>query len=92
MNTRIQRHAVLGECLFADNGVVEIGIPLGYGIRIDPVAADSADRVLLHSASIRLKGSCDCWGLDLGAEWAPVSERWSGKILFTLKNLGSFGN
>ena len=74
-------------------GVVIVrGFALGYGIRIDPVAADSADRVLLHSASIRLKGSCDCWGLDLGAEWAPVSERWSGKILFTLKNLGSFGN
>lgn len=34
MNTRIERHAVLGECLFADNGVVEIGIPLGCGIRI----------------------------------------------------------
>ncbi len=68
------------------------GFSVSYGIRIDPVAAASSDRVLLHSAAIRLKGSCDCWGIDLGAEWAPVSERWSGKVLFTLKNLGSFGN
>ena len=67
------------------------GVSLSYGIRIDPVAA-SGDRVLLHSAAIRLRGGCDCWGIDLGAEWAPVSERWSGKVLFTLKNLGSFGN
>lgn len=67
------------------------GFSLGYGIRIDPVA-DASDRVLLHRAAIRLKGACDCWGIDLAAEWAPVSERWSGKVLFTLKNLGSFGN
>lgn len=67
------------------------GFSVSYGIRVDPVAA-TGDRVLLHSATLRLKGACDCWGIDLGAEWAPVSERWSGKLLFTLKNLGSFGN
>lgn len=30
----IKNHPLFGEALFADNGVVEIGIPLGYGLRI----------------------------------------------------------
>ena len=34
MNTYIKTHDVFGSCLFADNGIVEIGIPLELGIRI----------------------------------------------------------
>ena len=34
MNTRIIQHENYGECLFADNGLLEIGIPLTFGIRI----------------------------------------------------------
>jgi LPS-assembly protein len=64
---------------------------VSYGIRLDPTA-NSSELVLLHSAMLKLRGACDCWGIDLGVEWAPVADRWSGKLLFTLKNLGSFGN
>lgn len=67
-------------------------VAVSYSIRIDPGAADKEDRILLHTAAIRLKGKCNCWSLDLGADWAPVTERWSAKFLLTLKNLGSFGN
>ena len=66
-------------------------VAVSYSIRIDPGAAQREDRVLLHTAALRLKGKCNCWSLDLGADWAPVSERWSAKFLLTLKNLGSFG-
>ncbi len=31
---RIQNHPIHGKCLFADNGIVEIGIPLDFGLRI----------------------------------------------------------
>jgi len=34
MNTKIINHPVWGKALFADNGVIEIGIPLEFGIRI----------------------------------------------------------
>ncbi len=34
MNTKIINHPVWGKTLFADNNVVEIGIPLEFGIRI----------------------------------------------------------
>lgn len=34
METRIVKHPVWGQALFAENGVVEIGIPLEFGIRI----------------------------------------------------------
>lgn len=34
MNTSIKNHPIYGECLFADNGIIEIGIPLRFGIRI----------------------------------------------------------
>ena len=34
MNTKIINHPVWGKALFADNGIIEIGIPLEFGIRI----------------------------------------------------------
>lgn len=34
LHQRIVKHPVHGECLYADNGVIEIGIPLSFGIRV----------------------------------------------------------
>lgn len=34
LNKRIIAHPVHGECLYVDNGVIEIGVPLSFGIRI----------------------------------------------------------
>ena len=34
LNSRIKTHPVHGECLYLDNGIIEIGIPLSFGIRI----------------------------------------------------------
>ena len=34
MNTRIVTHGIYGRCLFADNGVIEVGIPLEFGLRV----------------------------------------------------------
>ena len=34
MNTSIIKHHISGNTLFADNGIIEIGIPLDFGIRI----------------------------------------------------------
>ncbi|MBQ6922202.1 MAG: hypothetical protein IJQ66_03845 [Clostridia bacterium] len=34
LNKRIITHPVHGECLFLNNGVIEIGVPLTFGIRI----------------------------------------------------------
>ena len=34
MNVKIKEHPIWGKALFADNGVIEIGIPLEFGIRI----------------------------------------------------------
>lgn len=34
MNSAIKEHSVFGKSLFVDNGCIEIGIPLGYGLRI----------------------------------------------------------
>lgn len=34
MNVTKKNHPIYGECLFADNGIVEVGVPLEFGIRI----------------------------------------------------------
>ncbi len=34
MNTRIFSHPIHGKCLFADNGIIEVGIALEFGLRI----------------------------------------------------------
>lgn len=34
LNQKIVSHSVHGECLYVDNGIVEVGIPLSFGIRI----------------------------------------------------------
>ena len=34
MNHYIKSHAIHGNCLFADNGIIEVGIPLNFGLRI----------------------------------------------------------
>lgn len=34
MNTKIIEHKIYGKCLFADNGIIEVGIPLEFGLRI----------------------------------------------------------
>lgn len=34
MNRRIVAHPVFGKCLYADNGIIEVGIPLDFGLRI----------------------------------------------------------
>lgn len=34
MNTKIVNHSLWGKTLFADNGIIEIGVPLEFGLRI----------------------------------------------------------
>ena len=34
MNTRIIEHGIYGKCLFADNEIIEVGIPLDFGLRV----------------------------------------------------------
>lgn len=34
INTYIKDHPIHGKCLFADNGVIQVGIPLEFGLRI----------------------------------------------------------
>lgn len=34
INTNIKSHLVYGECLFAHNGIIEIAVPLSFGIRV----------------------------------------------------------
>lgn len=34
INTYIKDHTIHGKCLFADNGVIQVGIPLEFGLRI----------------------------------------------------------
>ena len=34
MNHCIKKHPIHGDCLFADNGIIEVGIPLNFGLRI----------------------------------------------------------
>ncbi len=34
INTYIKNHPIHGKCLFADNGVIEVGIPLEFGLRV----------------------------------------------------------
>jgi len=34
LGQRILRHPIHGECLYIDNGVLELGVPLSFGIRI----------------------------------------------------------
>lgn len=34
LNKSIKNHPVHGECLYVDNGIIEIGVPLSFGIRI----------------------------------------------------------
>ena len=48
MNIRMERHAVLGACLFASNDVAEIGIPLDYGLRIGYFAFHGGSNVFFE--------------------------------------------
>lgn len=34
MNHTVKNHPVYGKCLFADNGIIEIGVPLEFGLRV----------------------------------------------------------
>lgn len=34
MNHTIKNHPVHGQCLFVDNGIIEVGIPLEFGLRV----------------------------------------------------------
>ncbi len=45
MNTKISNHPIWGKALFADNGVIEIGIPLEFGIRIGHLSYKSEENL-----------------------------------------------
>lgn len=78
VRTRVVRDPEFGECLFADNGAVEIAIPLSYGIRVARLAlcggenlffAQPADMVdLTTPEGWRVRGGHRLW-------LAPESER-----------------
>lgn len=45
MNTTIKNHPAYGRCLYADNGVLEIGIPLDFGLRVGHLSFVGGDNV-----------------------------------------------
>ena len=45
MNTNIINHTLWGKTLFADNGIIEIGIPLEFGIRIGHLSYKNEDNL-----------------------------------------------
>ena len=78
MNTRIARHPVLGECLYADNGVAEVGIPQEYGLRIGRFALCSGPNVFYEQpADADYLTTPEGWRVRGGHRlWlAPESER-----------------
>ena len=49
INKAIKTHPVHGECLYVDNGVIEIGVPLTFGIRVAHFSFVGEDNVFSFS-------------------------------------------
>ena len=70
-NKRIITHSVHGECLYVDNGIIEIGVPLSFGIRIAHLSFVSEDNVFfvqpkemkefVYESGFRLRGGHRLW-------------------------------
>ena len=78
MNIRMERHAVLGACLFTSNDVAEIGIPLDYGLRIGYFAFHGGSNVFFEQpADMADLSTPQGWRLRGGHRlWlAPESEK-----------------
>ena len=48
MNYAERNHPVYGKCLFADNGVIEVGIPLEFGLRIGHFAFVGGENIFFE--------------------------------------------
>lgn len=62
MNTYIRPHEVFGDCLYADNGIVEIGIPLELGIRIVHFACVGEVNVFYQDSAESLQDGFNVYG------------------------------
>ena len=70
-NKRIITHSVHGECLYVDNGIIEIGVPLSFGIRIAHLSFVGKDNVFfvqpkemkefVYESGFRLRGGHRLW-------------------------------
>lgn len=78
MNTKIVNHPIWGKALFADNGVIEIGIPLEFGIRISHLSYKNEENLFYEQPNV-LNELCtpDGWRARGGHRlWiAPESEK-----------------
>ncbi len=71
LNTKIINHAEHGKCLYANNGIIEIGFPLDFGIRITHLSFVGEENVFfVHPLSMqnftlesgwRLRGGHRLW-------------------------------
>ena len=77
INRSIKEHEIMGKCLFCDNGIVEVGIPLEYGIRIGHFSFVGEDNLFFeHAPEIDAFTTEDGWRHNGGHRlWlAPESE------------------
>ena len=100
--SRIINHHVHGECIYIDNGKVEIGVPLGFGIRIAHFSFVGEDNVFyvqpkestafMTEDGWRLRGGHRLWlapesERDYYADNSPIEYGISGDTLrLTQKN------
>ena len=78
MNTCIKTHSAYGRCLYAENGVVELYIPLDYGIRIAHFSfVGEKNLFFVQPSDMQLFSTTDGWRIRGGHRlWvAPESEK-----------------
>ena len=78
MNTSFRKHPVHGRCLFADNGTVEIGVPLDFGLRIAHLSFVGEKNVFFEEPEgLNFLTTTEGWRLRGGHRlWlAPESEK-----------------
>ena len=67
MNIQIKEHRYYGKTLFADNGILEIGIPLEFGLRIGHVSFVGEENLLFEQPNDMTQFStADGWRLHGG--------------------------
>ncbi len=86
MNTYIKPHSVFGDCLYVDNGIIEVGIPLKLGIRIVHFARVGEKNVFYQQSAGSLQDGFNVYGghrlwiapereADYQPDSAPISYR-----------------
>ena len=78
MKWEIREHSGLGRSLFANNGIIEVGVPLSYGLRIGHFSFCGGDNVFFEQPSDMKELSTEAgWRVRGGHRlWiAPESEK-----------------